>query len=232
MSWYDQIQSPPNLITLGRIACTPLLSYWIIHGDYQAALAGCVAAAVSDYADGYLAKQYNMKTVLGSYLDPLADKVFINSLAVSVWYKSNAVFLPTTCMTLWLAKDVILMAASSSHFFQSALSNSSSDTSVIRAPVPPVEQQPPFHVSPTLTSKINTFLQFMTLTIAMVNLPLSNEPIFFLEGLWWVTSATTVASAWSYIQYDAFVRDAGDTRTKNDTATDSSKNDRDESKNL
>ena len=46
-----------------------------LQGDLHCALLGLCAAGVSDWADGYVAKKTNAQSVLGSYLDPLADKV-------------------------------------------------------------------------------------------------------------------------------------------------------------
>jgi CDP-alcohol phosphatidyltransferase len=69
--WLDQLQSLPNLITLGRMAATPVLSYWIVTHQTWPAIAGCLAAFASDAADGYLARHYHMATTLGTYLDPL-----------------------------------------------------------------------------------------------------------------------------------------------------------------
>lgn len=68
--WWEQLQSPPNLITASRIAATPLLSYWIVTHQTWPAIVGCCLAAASDAADGYLARHHNMTTTLGTYLDP------------------------------------------------------------------------------------------------------------------------------------------------------------------
>jgi phosphatidylserine synthase len=68
---YTQSKSIPNLITLTRIASTPILSYLIIEGQYVYAMYGCILAGFSDLLDGYIARKYDMKTNLGTYLDPL-----------------------------------------------------------------------------------------------------------------------------------------------------------------
>jgi CDP-alcohol phosphatidyltransferase len=69
--WLEQLQAPPNLLTLCRIAATPVLSYWVITGNTWPAIVGCCLAAASDAADGFLARNFNMGTTLGTYLDPL-----------------------------------------------------------------------------------------------------------------------------------------------------------------
>lgn len=67
----------PNTITLARLAATPLLGVAIGAGAYDAALGGVVVAGVSDWVDGALSRRYGWGSVLGSYLDPLADKVWL-----------------------------------------------------------------------------------------------------------------------------------------------------------
>ena len=67
VSVWRQLQSPPNIITLTRIACTPVLVYWITSEQYAFAAGGCVLAGLSDGLDGYLAKTYNWGTTVGMY---------------------------------------------------------------------------------------------------------------------------------------------------------------------
>jgi hypothetical protein len=69
--WMEQLTSIPNQITLTRIASAPVLAYWIINHQTNYALIGCFVAGLSDVADGYLARNYDMATTLGTFLDPL-----------------------------------------------------------------------------------------------------------------------------------------------------------------
>ena len=78
----EQMKSIPNIITAGRIAGTPVLSYLIVTERYDTAVIGCALLAFSDWLDGYVAKNYEgQATVLGSYLDPLADKLMASQEA-------------------------------------------------------------------------------------------------------------------------------------------------------
>jgi cardiolipin synthase len=191
--WMEQLQSIPNLITVGRIASTPVLSYLIVTQQHSAALVGCLLAGLSDVLDGYLAKKYNMSTVLGTYLDPFADKLLINVLSASLWYNGT---LATPLVVLWLIKDVGLMTATYLHV--------STQTRKGKIVVDPLTV--PLKVEPTVTSKINTGLQFLTLSVGIIN------PICHMEGalisLSWITGGTTVASCFSYYDYSAF-RESG-----------------------
>ena len=79
------LTSLPNLLTLSRIAVIPLLVA-LVYFDTPAlrwiALVGFIAAAVTDYLDGYLARHRNEMSPLGRFLDPIADKLLIASLIV------------------------------------------------------------------------------------------------------------------------------------------------------
>jgi cardiolipin synthase len=67
----------PNLITLLRILLTPLFVIFLIQGSYHKALLVFLLAGLSDLADGLIARTWHQKSRLGSYLDPLADKVLM-----------------------------------------------------------------------------------------------------------------------------------------------------------
>jgi len=188
--WMKQMKSIPNIITMSRVASSPLLCYLIVNGQHEAALVGCVLAGVSDVLDGYLARHHNMATVLGTYLDPLADKILINVLSVSLWYTE---MLPTPLVGLWLFKDVTLMTATYMY-----VANNTEKGMDVTDPL-----TVPLKVNPTTTSKINTALQFATLSTAIV-CPLYSPVNDLLTGLCWVTGGTTIASAFSYVGYSAF----------------------------
>ena len=70
----------PNALTIGRIVVTPLVLVLLMTGTLWAqlgALALFVAAAISDYFDGKLARTYGAGSRLGQFLDPFADKVLV-----------------------------------------------------------------------------------------------------------------------------------------------------------
>jgi CDP-diacylglycerol---glycerol-3-phosphate 3-phosphatidyltransferase len=65
----------PNLLTLSRFGLAVLLFVLISFGQWLACILVYVAAAITDWLDGYLARRWKMGTALGRNLDPLADKV-------------------------------------------------------------------------------------------------------------------------------------------------------------
>jgi cardiolipin synthase len=74
----------PNLITMLRILLTPLFIIFLIQGNYHKALFVFLLAGVSDLADGLIARTWHQKSRLGSYLDPLADKVLMAASFVTL----------------------------------------------------------------------------------------------------------------------------------------------------
>lgn len=82
----------PNILTVARIAITPLIAalpfidgYW----PKVACFVVFIAAAVSDVIDGKLARRNNQVTDLGKTLDPLADKLLLVATLVPIWYISQ-----------------------------------------------------------------------------------------------------------------------------------------------
>ena len=55
----NRILTVPNAITACRILCSPLITYAIVEDMKEIALVGCVVAGISDWLDGYIAKNYN-----------------------------------------------------------------------------------------------------------------------------------------------------------------------------
>lgn len=70
----------PNALTITRIIVTPVLLVLLLSGTFVGQLSALilfVLAAISDYLDGKLARVYQVKSRLGQFLDPFADKVLV-----------------------------------------------------------------------------------------------------------------------------------------------------------
>ena len=74
----------PNFITIGRLLLVPFLIVMITQGRWLAAVICFVVAGVSDAVDGYIAKRFSLRTELGAYIDPLADKALLMSIYVTL----------------------------------------------------------------------------------------------------------------------------------------------------
>lgn len=81
----ENIFTYPNGLTLSRIALTPVLCWCILNDHHITSLSLFAVAGLTDLLDGYIARNYpNQKSVLGSVLDPLADKFLVASLFLSL----------------------------------------------------------------------------------------------------------------------------------------------------
>ncbi len=71
----------PNLLCLSRIALSPYLAHLVAHDRFHLALAVFAYAGLTDMADGYIARNFEgQASMLGSFLDPLADKILVATL--------------------------------------------------------------------------------------------------------------------------------------------------------
>jgi len=78
---FSKVWNLPNLLTYGRIIAVPLVAgllMWGGNGARWLALAIYIAAAITDFLDGYLARLWQQQSALGRMLDPIADKVLVS----------------------------------------------------------------------------------------------------------------------------------------------------------
>lgn len=101
----------PNFITLLRLAVLPFFLYTISIGRFDVALALFVGAGISDGIDGYLARRFDMKSALGAYLDPIADKLLLMSSYVFLAIPSfpASVKVPPWLAFLVVSRDLLLL---------------------------------------------------------------------------------------------------------------------------
>jgi cardiolipin synthase (CMP-forming) len=98
--------SIPNLITLARILLVPVVVWAIASNQMLFAFLLFAAAGVSDAVDGFLAKRFGMASELGAYLDPLADKVLIVSIYISLGIVDA---LPPWLVILVVSRDLLIV---------------------------------------------------------------------------------------------------------------------------
>lgn len=105
----NPLRSAPNLLTLVRICLAPFLVAAIIEGHYLLSFALFVAAGLTDALDGLLARALKQRSMLGHYLDPVADKLLLSTLFLVLFYKG---LIPATVTVLVFGRDVgILLVA-------------------------------------------------------------------------------------------------------------------------
>jgi cardiolipin synthase len=75
-----QLLTAPNQLTLLRMLFLPFIVISLVDGHYLTALTLFVLAGISDGLDGLLARRLHQQTLLGQYLDPIADKLLMSTL--------------------------------------------------------------------------------------------------------------------------------------------------------
>jgi len=100
--------SIPNLITTARILLVPVVVWSIAAGKMRLAFLLFLIAAISDAVDGFLAKRFGMSSALGAYLDPLADKVLIVSIYVTLGISG---VVPRWIVILVVSRDLMIVGA-------------------------------------------------------------------------------------------------------------------------
>lgn len=114
MTALEKLKGPwtlPNFITLLRLAALPFFLFAISEGRFGIALAIFIVAGVSDGIDGYLARRLDMKSALGAYLDPIADKLLMTGsyLFLSIPSFPAAVKIPVWLAVIVISRDILLM---------------------------------------------------------------------------------------------------------------------------
>jgi cardiolipin synthase len=97
----------PNVITLIRILLVAPIAVALARHQLFTAIVLFGVAAVSDAADGYLAKRFDWQTELGAILDPLADKLLLATVFVMLAYLK---LVPMWLMVAAVARDVIIVS--------------------------------------------------------------------------------------------------------------------------
>ncbi len=169
------LKALPNVISIARFLAVPVVVWLILAGHMTAAFWVFVGAGVSDAVDGYLAKRLNARTVIGSYLDPLADKLLLIAIYLLLGREGH---IPVWLVVLVIARDAALLAGS-------LLVVRSDRTSAMR---------------PLLVSKLNTSLQIVLAGLVMARLGLGWPDIGIgLDVLVYAVAVTTLVSGGAYL---------------------------------
>lgn len=81
--WPPRKSDIPNILTVSRLALLPvMIVLFLVHKPWAAWTLLCIyiPAAISDYFDGYFARLYNNVSLVGVFLDPIADKLFVGAI--------------------------------------------------------------------------------------------------------------------------------------------------------
>jgi len=105
----NPFRNAPNLLTLARICLAPFLVAAILEDHYAVSFYLFLAAGLTDALDGSLARVLKQRTMLGQYLDPVADKLLLSTLFLVLMHKG---LIPTRVTVMVFGRDVgILVVA-------------------------------------------------------------------------------------------------------------------------
>jgi cardiolipin synthase len=105
----SQLLTAPNQLTLLRMMFLPFIVIHLVEGHYLWALILFVLAGFSDGLDGLLARTLKQQTVLGQYLDPIADKLLLSTmfLVLSILHR-----IPWKFTVVVFSRDISILCAS------------------------------------------------------------------------------------------------------------------------
>ncbi|MCM8778705.1 MAG: CDP-diacylglycerol--glycerol-3-phosphate 3-phosphatidyltransferase [Candidatus Omnitrophica bacterium] len=168
-----------NRLSFFRIVLIPLfialMLYYTPQRDYLRSFAAFIfiLSVISDFLDGYIARRSGQITRMGTLLDPIADKLLINTSFILLFIRkglSASFTVPLWLPLVVLSRDLLLVIGSLLIYLT----------------------QGKLEIKPTLLGKLSTF--FQTLTIIFIILHFSLVPIF-----WYITGFFTIASGLNYL---------------------------------
>lgn len=164
----------PNAISLARLFSAPLVVWLILSNEITVAFWLFLVAAISDGVDGFIAKRLGTTTILGAFLDPIADKVLLVGTYAALG--SNGM------LELWLVILVVfrdLLIVGGALLFR--LLTRSLD------------------MEPLMVSKVNTVAQIVLAAVVLGNSGLDLGLAMVVDVLVLVVAATTLASGAAYV---------------------------------
>ena len=166
----------PNFLSLLRIILVPVIVIFLIQGSYAKVLIVFVVAGLTDALDGALARLLNKQTKLGSFLDPLADKILLSTSFIAL-----AIF---SLIPSWLAVIVI-----------------SRDFLILLGIMILSMMSVTYEIKPIFVSKVTTTLQIATVFFALLLKTVTYDIISYnwIIVLSWLTASFTIISGLIYI---------------------------------
>lgn len=171
----------PNLLSLFRMGLVPLFIISIIDGHPFRALVIFLVAGITDALDGLIARVFKQQSLLGTYLDPIADKLLLVSAYVTL---SIPQLNPGTQIPLWvtvlvIARDVVLVVVALILYLAAGVRS----------------------FPPSVLSKVNTVLQVVTVVLVLLSgtFPEIRWIDFTADTAIYLVAALTLASALDYL---------------------------------
>ena len=175
----SRLLNAPNQLTLLRMVFLPFIVNSLVDNHYRTGLILFVLAGISDGLDGLLARSLHQQTMLGQYLDPIADKLLLSTLflVLSILHK-----IPWKYTVMVFSRDIAILVTSAVLYTISGLRN----------------------FSPSIFGKANTCAQIAAVFFVMLFQIFSSREIWVIRTvLLWATFAFT---AISWVHYTFLVQ--------------------------
>ena len=163
-----------NGVTAIRLVLVPFIAAALLNQRFDDAFWLTLLAGASDAVDGFIARYFGHKSVVGAYLDPAADKILIITLFGLLTYANH---LPLWLMVLVLARDAAIVAT---------------------VAVFTRMKKTGFRVKPLFISKLTTFFQIVLLLATLADLAFTLDWGTLRLALVWTAATLTVASGAAY----------------------------------
>jgi len=162
----------PNCLTMLRIILAPVFMIALLNQRYILALIALIIASISDFFDGFIARRFDMKSKIGSVLDPVADIIFMTCAIIALVLKFG---LPLWFAIIILSRDFIIILGGLSLYFLKAK-----------------------FTKENMLGKVARFAQLFTLIIYALAYIYEYKTLW-IDVLIYITTAITLASIGVYI---------------------------------
>jgi cardiolipin synthase len=164
----------PNVISTFRILLVAPVAVALAHHRLALAIVLFGVAAVSDAADGFLAKRFGWQTSLGAILDPAADKLLLVTVFVTLAYVK---LVPLWLMAAAVARDVVIVGGALMYRYWIG----------------------PLTARPTIISKLNTLCQAAFILAVVGSVQFGVPPVPVIIALGAMVFVTVVISGIDYV---------------------------------
>ncbi|KAL1620759.1 hypothetical protein SLS56_009529 [Neofusicoccum ribis] len=155
---HEKIWNVPNVLTFSRLVAAPVVGSLILHDQHAWALGLFAYAGITDLVDGWIARRWQLQTVVGSVVDPMADKLL---MAITVGCLAAKGALPGPLAILIFGRDASL-AIAAIYYRYASLPSPKTFGRYWDFSLPSAE------VHPTTVSKFNTFLQLALIGLTLL----------------------------------------------------------------
>lgn len=167
----------PNLITILRILLIPFFIVALSYNYLGLALIIFVCSGLTDALDGFIARTFHQKTLIGAYLDPIADKLLLGTSFITLTVLALPNQIPLWLTIFIISRDVIILLGIAILFMLGKK----------------------LVINPSFIGKSTTFFQILTIAMVLLFNYMEQSVPQYIILLSWITLALTAISGLDYI---------------------------------